>query len=451
MRKVWVIAGREYLASVRTKAFLISLILMPILFGGGAIAHMLLEGRVDLEDKRLVVVDGTGRLLEPLRKAADERNAREIRDPRDGRQLDSKIVVEAGPPAPLDDQQRVALSERIRRREIHAFVEIDPAVLAAAKQPGPGEGEPGKGSAGGAPALEDVRFYSESAGSRVLNRWFNRALTSAVQGLRLRDAGLDAAMVARATAPVSVDALGLYSRTRTGEIKSGDQSSRITAFLLPIAIMMLMFLSLMVSQTMMHSTIEEKQQKIAEVLLGSARPFELMLGKLLGNAGVSLTTVGIYLVGGLGLLHRYGQGDLLRNDVVVWFLVYQSLGIVMFGSIFVAVGAACSDIKEAQNMILPVMLVLVMPMMVWLRLVEEPMSRFSTGMSFVPLWTPLLMPMRLAATAAVPVWQPIVGALGTLAAVLACAWAAGRIFRVGMLLQGKPPRLTELARWVFRG
>lgn len=454
MRKIWVIAGREYLASVRTKAFLISLILMPILFGGGAIAHMLLEGRVDLEDKRLVVIDGTGRLLAALEREAAERNAKDIRDPRNGRQLDSKILVEAGPPPPLDDQQRLALSDRIRRRQIHAFVEIDAAVLTATNQPRRLELDApleGGGLPGRPPAPEHVRFYSESAGSRVLNRWFVRTLTAAVQSLRLRDAGLDEALVARATAPVEVDAMGLYSRTPAGQIKSGDRSSRVTAFVLPIAIMMLMFLSLMVSQTMMHSTLEEKQQKIAEVLLGSARPFELMLGKLLGNTGVSLTTVGIYLIGGLGLLHRYGQADLLRNDVVVWFLIYQALGVVMFGSIFVAVGAAVNDIKEAQNLILPVMLVLVMPMMIWFRLVEEPMSRFSTGMSLFPLWTPLLMPMRLAATAAVPLWQPAVGALLTLAAVLACSWAAGRIFRIGILMQGKPPRVGELVRWVLRG
>jgi ABC-2 type transport system permease protein len=438
MHKIWAIAAREYLASVRTKAFLISLILMPVLMGGGVVAHMLLEGRVDLEDKRLVVVDATGRVFETLRRAADERNAKEIRNERDGRQVDSKILVEAGPPAPLDDQQRLALSDRIRKRQIHGFVEIDADVFQARK---PGEKR----------QQESVRFYSESAGSRVLNRWFARALGTAVQGLRLRDAGLDPELVARATAPVDVDTLGLYSRTSAGAIKSGDQGSRVAAFFLPIAIMMLMFLSLMLSQTMMTSTLEEKQQKIAEVLLGSARPFELMLGKLLGNTGVSLTTVAIYMLGGLGLLHRFGQGDVLRGELVAWFLLFQALGVVMFGSVFVAVGAAVNDIKEAQNLILPVMLVLVMPMMIWLRLVEEPMSRFATGMSLVPMWTPMLMPMRMAATAAVPWWQPVVGAFGTLVAVVACAWAAGRIFRVGMLLTGKPPKISDLARWVIRG
>jgi ABC-2 type transport system permease protein len=433
MRKALVIAKREYLASVRTKAFLISLVLMPVLMGGGAIGHSLLEGRVDLEEKRVVVSDGTGRLLPALLLAAQERNAKEIFNPQDGRQVEAKLALEPGPPI-LDDEQRLALSERIRRRQIHGFVEIGAGVL---------EGAPGK--------KPEARFHSESAGTRTLNRWFGRTLNGAVQVLRLRDAGLDPALVARATAPVGVESLGLFTRGEGGAVKSGDERSRTTAFLLPFGVMMLMFMTLLASQTMLHSTLEEKQQRIAEVLLGSARPFDLMLGKLLGNAAVSLTTVLVYLLGSVALLNHYGQAELLRNEVVGWFLVYQVLGVVMFGSIFVAVGAACNEIKDAQSYLLPVIMVLVLPMMIWFRLLEEPMSRFATTLSLVPVWSPMLMPMRMATTAAVPLWQPVAGAIGTVIAAMVCVWAGGRIFRVGMLLQGKPPRLSQLARWVLRG
>jgi ABC-2 type transport system permease protein len=431
MRKVLVIAKREYLASVRTRAFLISLVLMPVLMGGGAIAHNLLEGRVDLETKRLVVVDGTGRLLPQLLAAAEEHNRKEIFNAQDGRQIEGKLVLEAGPPA-LDDAQRLALSDRIRHRQIHGFVEIGAGALASSRE-------------------AQVRFYSESAGTRLLNRWFTRTLNGLVQVIRLGDSGLDPQLVRKATAPVAVESLGLFSRSNDGSIKSGDESSRTTAFVLPMAVMMLMFVTLLASQTMLTSTLEEKQQRIAEVLLGSARPFELMLGKLLGNAGVSLTTVAVYLLGGLTLLNHFGQSELLRSEVVGWFLAYQVLGVVMFGSIFVAVGAACNEIKDAQSYLLPVILVLVFPMMIWFRLVEEPMSRFATILSLVPVWTPLLMPMRLAATAAVPVWQPALGMVGTIAAACTAAWAGGRIFRVGMLMQGKPPQLAQLLRWVLRG
>jgi ABC-2 type transport system permease protein len=428
MRKILVIAKREYIASVRTKAFLISLFLMPVLMGGGALAHSLLEGRVDLEAKRLVVMDGTGRLLAPLLRAAEEHNAKEIFQ--DGRQVEAKIVLEPGP-ASLDDEQRLVLSDRIRHRQIHGFAEIAPGVLAGDKA--------------------TVRLYSESAGTRVLGRWFTRTLNGLVHAMRLSDAGLDPALVKRATAPVNVDSLGLFARSADGAIKSGNETSRTTAFVLPLAVMMLMFVTLLASQTMLTSTLEEKQQRVAEVLLGSARPFELMMGKLIGNAAVSLTTVAVYFLGGLALLNHFGQTSLLRGEVVGWYLAFQVLGVVMFGSIFVAVGAACNEIKDAQSYLLPVIMVLVFPVMIWFRLLEEPMSRFATILSLVPVWTPLLMPMRLAATAAVPVWQPALGMLGTLVGAIVCAWAGGRIFRVGMLLQGKPPQLSQLIRWVLRG
>jgi ABC-type Na+ efflux pump permease subunit len=94
--------------------------------------------------------------------------------------------------------------------------------------------------------------------------------------------------------------------------------------------------------------------------------------------------VAVYLLGGLTLLNHFGQSELLRSEVVGWFLAYQVLGVVMFGSIFVAVGAACNEIKDAQSYLLPVILVLVFPVMIWFRLVEEPMSRFATILSLVP-------------------------------------------------------------------
>src|SRR6185436_12485648 len=127
------------------------------------------------------------------------------------------------------------------------------------------------------------------------------------------------------------------------------------------------------SQTMLQSTLEEKQQRIAEVLLGSARPFELMLGKIAGGAATSLTMVGIYLAGGAHMLRRFGHGDLLRGDLVGWLLLFVVLGVMAYGALFAAVGAACNETKEAQNFIMPLMLVLVFPLMVMPNVLKEPL------------------------------------------------------------------------------
>lgn len=436
MRRIWTIAKREYYANVRTKAFIISLVLMPVLMGGGAAAQKFLEGRVDLETKRLVVFDRTGKVVEALVEAAAERNKTEITDSKTGRQVESRFEVEVGPAGELSDEQRVDLSERIRKRQLFAFAEIGLDVMV----------DPTGQSAGA-----KVTFHAEGVGSRDMNRWFSRVLNQAVQTQRLRAEGMDPALVRKATMPLKIEDLGLYARTKAGDIRKADEAGRKAAMLVPVAVMMLMFMSLMISQTMMQNTLEEKQQRIAEVLLGSASPFELMGGKLLGNVGVSVTMVAVYLAGGTWLLRHLGYSDLLRNELVGWFLVYQVLGVLIFGSIFVAIGALCNELKEAQNYLMPVMLLIVMPMMVWFKVLEEPMSRFAVGMSLFPPCTPMLMLLRMSATSAVPLWQPLAGIVGTLLMTILCVWAGGRIFRVGLLMQGKPPKLIDLVRYAIRG
>jgi ABC-2 type transport system permease protein len=437
MRRTLAIAAREYRASVRTKAFLISLLLMPVLMSGGLLLPNLMRGRVDVEDKRVMVADGTGRLMTRLQELAERRNATEVLDRKTGRQVEPRFYVVPAPAATLTDQQRLDLSAQIRKGQLHAFAEIDPQALAPAL---PGRGGP-------AP----VRLHLLAGPTASLGRWFSRTVNQAIQRERLEQAGLQLALVAQALAPVEVGSLGLYTRGKNGAVASGDERRQDAAFFVPIGVMFLAFLSLIMSQTMLQSTLEEKQQRIAEVLLGSVRPHELMMGKVLGSAAVSLTTMVIYLAGAAWLLQQNHLEGLLRQGLVAAVLVFPVVGVLLYGSVFGAVGAACSELKEAQNYLLPVMMVLVFPLMIWWKVLEEPTSSFATALSFVPLWTPMLMPLRVAASEAVPRWQPLVGLATTLVAAVIAVWAGGRVFRAGLLLQGKPPRLTQLIGWILRG
>jgi ABC-2 type transport system permease protein len=441
LSRIVAIAGREYRANVRSKAFIISLVLMPVLMAGGAAVPALMRGRVDVEDKRLVVADATGRLFAALVEAAEARNRRVVFDDKTGRKVEPRFDLEAAP-APLDDDQRLALSQRVRDRKLHAFAEIDAAVLA------PGSAAPGATPGTRSPS---VRLHTESSLSQGTRRWFERAINEAVHVERLRALGLDPAMVSRATADVAVDSQSLFRRGADGHITTADQGSRTAATFVPLALLMLMFMAILMSQTMLQSTLEEKQQRIAEVLLGSVKPHELMAGKLLGSTAVSLTTLGIYLAGGLWLVDHQGMGALIRHGVFGWALVFMVLGVVIYGALFGAVGAACSELKEAQSYLMPIMMVLVFPLMVWWKVMEEPTSGFATALSFVPPWTPLLMPLRLAATEAIPWWHPLAGMAGALTMAVLAVWAGGRVFRVGLLMQGKPPRMRELLRWIWRG
>jgi ABC-2 type transport system permease protein len=177
----------------------------------------------------------------------------------------------------------------------------------------------------------------------------------------------------------------------------------------------------------------------------------LMLGKLLGTVGVSLTLVACYLGGAYYALHTYGMADRIPPEVIAWFLVYQVLAVVMYGSLYIAVGAACTDMKEAQSLLWPVMVLAMLPMFVALPIIREPTSPFAFWASFFPPATPMLMIARQAVPPGLPIWQPLIGVVLVLLTTLFCVYAAGRIFRVGILMQGKGARVRDLVRWVVRG
>jgi ABC-2 type transport system permease protein len=430
------VARREYRAVVRSKAFILLIVLMPGFLFGGVLVENLLQGRIDLADKKLVVLDATGQLHAGLTEFMDWRNRTQILDEASGLQIRPRYLLEPGPPAPFTDQLRLALSQRCRRNEIGGFVEIGAQVLE-------------DGAAG--PEAQAI-VYSEDVDSEALEYWVERAVHEAVQSRRLQRFELDAALVRRAVAPVKVRSLGLFVQTEAGQIRKADEARRVVAILVPVILLAVMWMSiLMVGQQMLEGVVTEKQQRVAEVLLGCAPPFELMLGKLLGCVGAVLTMVGVYLLGGYALAHHHGYLDLVPMDLLGWFLLYQVLATLLFGSMYLAIGAACTDMKDAQQLLMPVMVLLCLPLMPLGEVLRQPMSGFATGLSFFPPATPMLMVLRLSVTRAVPVWQPLAGAGVVALATLLCVLAAGRVFRIGFLAQGKAPRFTELARWMARG
>jgi ABC-2 type transport system permease protein len=176
-----------------------------------------------------------------------------------------------------------------------------------------------------------------------------------------------------------------------------------------------------------------------------------MFGKLLGYVGVAVTLVAFYLSGGFVVLSHYGYTGAIPMHLLAWFVVFQALSILMFGSLFLALGACCNDVKEAQNLMMPVWLLLCIPMFAMSVVVQHPNSLFSILLSMFPPCTPLLMILRMSIPPGIPIWQPLVGVAGTIVTTVICVWAAGRIFRVGLLIQGKPPKITEIMKWVVRG
>jgi ABC-2 type transport system permease protein len=410
-------------------------VLLPVLMTGSIAIEALMGKQVDTRDRRVAVIDHTGSLYAALAAQAEQHNQIEIRDEH-GKQVGPRFLLESVAPAADLPRQRLELSDRIRDKQLSAFVELGSGIVE-----GTGNTDQSR-----------VRYYSNSPTDRVVPRWLERMLNQTIQAQRLRAANIPPAAVRKATQPVPVDDFGLLSLSASGQVVEAEQTDRAAAFLAPFGLMMLMFVGVMVGATpLLQAIIEEKMLRIAEVLLGSVPPFQLMLGKLLGVVGVSLTIISVYRAGGYAVLHHFGKTEMIHVAQIGWLLAFAVAAIVMFGSIFCAIGASCSEIKDAQSLMTPVMILVVLPMLFLQPVLESPSGTLATALSFFPPATPMIMIVRMAIPPGVPHWQPIVGMIGVLAFATLCVFAAGRIFRIGILLQGKPPRLADLLRWALRG
>ena len=256
----------------------------------------------------------------------------------------------------------------------------------------------------------------------------------------------------RLTAPVRVDQLGLVARDASGRTAAAKQVDRARAQGVPFVFLILMFLTIMSSAPqLLNSVIEEKMSRVSEVLIGSVTPFELMMGKLVGGAAVCVLLATIYVVGALGVANYWGYGDAVSPSQLAWFAFFLVMAVMLFGSIFVAVGAACTDLKDSQNLMTPVMLIMMLPMITAGSILRAPDGMVATVLSLIPTATPFLMMLRISMHPGPPAWQVALSAVFVLATVLFCVWAAGRIFRTGLLMQGKSASLSEMIRWVRQG
>jgi ABC-2 type transport system permease protein len=445
MRKVLVIALREYNAAVRTKAFLIGLLIMPILMGASVVMQWLLKDLRDTNPKKFAVINRTRRaeVGKAVREAVDKYN-KGIKDSTGKPFLpEFDVRFEKAPGSDTEaDQLRARLSDEVRAGTLFGILEIGSDVLELSK---PEEGKP-------VPDSRKVRYQSNRPTNQDFVRVVMGPLRERVRELRSREAGVDPKKVEMVAAGVESSLKGLSKRQPDGSIEDATDKGFIAPFAVPFVLMLMMFMMLMMTATpQMQGVVEEKMQRIAEVLLGSVQPFQLMLGKIIGMTGVALTIAAVYLGGGYWAAHRYGFAEYVPASLLAWFLAFQVLASLMYGSLFIAVGAACTDAKETQNLMWPVMMLAMWPLFVLGYVIQEPNSNVSTALSFVPFGTPMLMIARQAVPPGVPWWQPPLGMVLVVATTLLCVYAAGRIFRVGILLQGKGARLGEIVRWVFRG
>jgi ABC-2 type transport system permease protein len=445
MRKVWVIAKREYLATVQTKAFVIGLLIVPILMGGSLLLQKLLGGFRDTTALTYAIVDQSNNpdLYAALNAGVEEYNAH-VLDPLTDRQDRPRFKLRQQPLAGSSDEDvkmlRVQLSDEVRKGGLDGFLEIGPDV----GTPAPADPREAEGHRG-------LRYQTNHPTHQAFPDLAKLTITAAIQKRRARERHVDSSTVRAVMRPVELQIKGL-TKLKDGNAVDETDRGRFATLIVPGVMMVLMYMIVLMGATpLMQGVVEEKMNRVAEVLLGSVRPFQLMLGKLIGMTGVSLTMTAVYLAGLYWSARYYGFADYVAPDLVAWFLLFQALASLMYGSLFISVGAACTDLKETQTLMWPVLLLAMIPMFVMGIVLEEPNGPVAIGLSFFPFATPSLMVARLGVPPGVSLWQPVAGTGVVLLTTLLCVYAAGRIFRIGLLLQGKGANFGQLLRWVVRG
>ena len=213
---------------------------------------------------------------------------------------------------------------------------------------------------------------------------------------------------------------------------------------------------LIYGQVIMRGVIEEKSSRVVEVVLSSLRPFQLMMGKILGIGAVGLTQFSIWTLFGIGAsiystsFIPAGAGFSMPSipaHVFVYFVVFFILGYFLFGTLFAAIGSMVNSEKEAQQLVMPVTMFLIIPIMLMIFIIRAPDSSLAVFLSFIPFFAPILMFLRIT------VLLPPFGQIGAsivilILTILLMVWLTAKIYRVGILMYGKRPKFAEIVRWI---
>ena len=428
MQRVLTIAETEFLALVRTKAFIIGILLVPVLMVVFITFMNYAEDHVDTTDRPIAVIDGTGVLYDHLARAAADHNTEAGSG--DAKKAPHFLLRRVDPAGRSKEDVTVELSGQVKDKSLFAFLDLPPDLIDGGEKATYG-------------------FYAQTTSARPVTDFIEESVNEAIAERRFAAAGVDQGLVRKLTEQPTLTRFGLVERTASGEAVPAKEVDDLTRIGLPMFVLVLMFMSVMTgAMHLLNAIIEEKMSKISEVLLGSVTPFQLLAGKLLGVVAVSVLLTVVYLVGGIYSLISFGRPDLIDPVLIGWFFVFMISAALMFGAVFLAIGSACSDLKDSQSMVQPAMMLIILAYLASFVVMRAPESALSVGLSLFPTITPFAMMLRLVMPPGPPLWQVLLSVALLMATTALVVWAAGRIFRVGLLMQGKPPNLPELFKWI---
>jgi ABC-2 type transport system permease protein len=412
MHNIWLIARREYLERIRTRGFLITTVLIPLIMAGAVFGSAIMGGKAPTT---IVVVSSDAALTEDLPAKLQASGAKHLI-------VYSSVV---GPDAASQQAVRKRLDENLVSGHMDGYLWINPAT-----------------SATSAPTFT---FTPRAVEAPSETATLTRALQTVLAEEAAKRRGIVAAQVAAPEETVDIQVL---QPPKHEDKDSAEVSVTVLFFLMYMVIMLY-------GMNVARSIIEEKTSRIFEVMLATIRPGEMMAGKIIGVGSVGLTQVVIWLTAAFLLSHTQVAADLgghtihfaLSTSQIVFFFVYFILGYLFYSSIAAALGAMTNSEQELQQLNMFLVLPLAFCFISLGRVMNSPDGRTARIMALIPPFTPLLMYLRIS-LGHPSAWEIAFSIAFTSFCIYFIVWVTSRIYRVGVLMYGKRPTLPEILRWL---
>jgi ABC-2 type transport system permease protein len=424
MKKLWAVVEREYLERVRTRWFVLATIFGPIVFGTLMYlpAYMASRSTASSDVARIRILDATESDLG--RRVASALNGGLFGDT-------TRTGVEPVASTELAAAESTAINA-VLKGSIRGYLVLDRSVFI---------GKSARYSGTNATSLTDMRRIENAVNHEVLAQQLRSLGVAAAEAERLKqfNVGLRAERV-----------------TDAGRAGSGQVS-----ILIAISVALLLYATIFVyGQNVLRGVIEEKQTRVAEIVVSSVKPTTLLAGKVLGVGAVGLTQMLIWGAASIGmakvrgaLLERFGASATPLQLPSVSFgqgallILFFVLGYTFYAALFAAIGATVSTEQEAQQAQMPVVLLLVISIMFLMPVLNNPDGALATNLGWLPFSSPIVMPLRMSAVT-VPPWEIGLSLFALAAGCYIAIYVAARIYRTGLLMYGKRPTFREVMRWV---
>ncbi len=437
--KIVTVIKREYTTRVKSKGFIASLFLMPVLMCGlVALSSFLaiMEGKTE-EVRKLAVIDETSEIFDQMQAAIAKHRTFQHK---------GELIYQVHRETATTEEERTVLQERVRTKKLYAYLEIPKDVFA--------NGE--------------VRFYARTITNSNVQSALRRIISDIVRDKRFAESGYSRREVSQLMRSVGFNTYAVKSgkgKDGGAKVESAIETGARLGLGYILVFVLYMFV-LIYANSIMRSVLEEKTTRIVEVIVSSIKPHQLLLGKLVGVCSVCLTMFAVWVVFGVLLvmniepiLRIFGIDSLptplilviatvkaSSAEILTYFFVYFIIGFFMYSTLYAVVGAICSSEEEAQQTGAPLTMLVVVPFVLMFQLFRIPDSTLSVLLSHVPFFSPILMFMRINVLMP-PLWEILLNILVMCATVLLVTLISGKIYRVGILMYGKRPTLRQLWQW----